>query len=486
MRNWIGYIVLCGALLSIASSKNSIEDQQKDFSIFKDVLLSKEGHLDLHADESEVFDALKELEQKFATEQSLLDQFKLYAATLSKVQCGHTQIHPNKEVFREWLASRNSLPIDMYFIGKRLVVNKLESIDYPYMNEGKSRYEQKKRIQAGSEILTLDHKTIDEIMQKIGHFLSSDENGIDFKYFQAEQMFDFYRHIGSPFTKDSIHIKYVFESDTNEIYMRPGVAPVRTMNQRLRRSAYLFKRNEENWGEFKIIQQFGYFRFYSFKSSYGKKFDLFLEQSFEKIKSKKVKKLIIDLRGNTGGAMQYSFMRYIVGENVSLGRYVVEKPKNGIENRHLNKFSPDYFKHKRASKMQKRLQRKAVFDNGTIKTKSVQEHLIFDGEIVVITDEGTFSSASILACHLKTLANAKIIGRTAGGSFYIGNAGTLILELPKSKLKMFVNPNTFYSHLERAEDPFIIKQPDLVLNPLILDKKKLDAYYFKQAKNAFK
>jgi len=136
--------------------------------------------------------------------------------------------------------------------------------------------------------------------------------------------------------------------------------------------------------------------------------------------------------------------------------------------------------------MQKRLQRKAVFDNGTIKTKSVQEHLIFDGEIVVITDEGTFSSASILACHLKTLANAKIIGRTAGGSFYIGNAGTLILELPKSKLKMFVNPNTFYSHLERAEDPFIIKQPDLVLNPLILDKKKLDAYYFKQAKNAFK
>ena len=299
-------------------------------------------------------------------------------------------------------------------------------------------------------------------------------------------MFDFYRHLGSPFTKDSIHISYVFESDTNEIYMQPGVAPVRTMNQRLRRGAYLFKQNEENMGEFKIVQQCGYFRFYSFKSSYGKKFDLFLEQSFEKIKSKKVKKLIIDLRGNTGGAMQYSFMRYIVGEDVSLGRYVVEKPKMGVENRHINKLSPDYFKHKRASKMQKRLQRKEVFDNGTIKTKPVQERLIFDGEIVVITDEGTFSSAAILACHLKTLANAKIIGRTAGGSFYIGNAGTLILELPKSKLKMFVNPNTFYSHLELAEDPFIIKQPDLVLNPLILDKKKRDAYYFKQAKNTFK
>lgn len=487
MRNWIAFIVLSLILIvSIAFSKNEASQQLKDLSVFKEVLLSKEGRLNLHTDEHEFQKALDELDHRFSTKRSLLNQFKLYAFTLSKIQCGHTQIHPNKEVFREWLKARNSLPFDMHFIGKRLVVNKLLSTDYPHINEGKNAFERAKKIDAGAEILAIDNKTVSEIMLGIGDYLSSDENGIDFKYFQAAQLFDFFRHMSAPFTKDSILVQFVSNSDTNEIYMRTGTAPVRTMNNRLNNSALNFKLNESNFGEFTIKEGYGYFRFSSFKSAYGKKYELFLAQSFKKLRSRKVNKLIIDLRGNTGGVMQYSFMRYIIGEGVHLGRYVVEKPKNGVDSRYLKKISPDYFKHKRVSKIQKRLKRKGTFDNGIIKTKEVDTNLIYKGEIVVITDEGTFSSSSILACHLKTLANAKIIGRPAGGSFYIGNAGTLVLQLPKSKLKMYVNPNTFYSHLDRAIDPFAIKQPDIVLDPLIIDSKKRDTYYIKQAKNAFK
>ena len=39
MRNWVGYFVLCVALLSIASDKNSVGDQQKDLSESIDQLL---------------------------------------------------------------------------------------------------------------------------------------------------------------------------------------------------------------------------------------------------------------------------------------------------------------------------------------------------------------------------------------------------------------------------------------------------------------
>ena len=238
-------------------------------------------------------------------------------------------------------------------------------------------------------------------------------------------------------------------------------------------------------GEFTIEKRCGYFRFTSFKMGSGKAYEDFLHNSFKKLKSKNIKKLVIDLRGNTGGAMQYSFMRYMVGEDVYLGKYIVEKPKKGRENRHLIKMNPDYFKHKRISKTQRRLQRKGLFSGGDILTKRVDTTLIYNGEIVVITDEGTFSSASMLACHLKTLKNAKIIGRRAGGSFYSGNAGTLLLELPESELKLFINPNTFYSHLTPSDSPLKIKEPDVVLNSLVLDRKKREAYYRKEALNSF-
>ena len=255
---------------------------------------------------------------------------------------------------------------------------------------------------------------------------------------------------------------------------------------RLKKSAQLFEESEQDMGKFDVQGKYGYFRFRSFKSCFGSKYESFLHDSFEELHRKKIDYLIIDLRGNTGGAMQYEFMRYISGEDIDLGKYVVSKPKRPIENSHFVKISPDYMKHIRASRLQKRLQRKGKFDDGKVKTDKIDPEFIYHGEIVVITDEGTFSSAAILACHLKTLANAHIIGRNSGGSFYAGNAGTITLKLPHSKLKILVNPNTFYSQLNPVINPIEIKVPDRIEDPLIIGWKNREAYYYNVAKNSFK
>jgi hypothetical protein len=487
MRSRLRFFIVCSILiLTLSAKKSNTENQKKDLAVFKSVLIHKEGKLDLHVDEDSIYIYFNELENKFKTELTVLDQFKLYASTLRRIQCGHTQIHPNKAVLKEWFASKNALPIDYYLIGKKLVVNNLLPIDYPIINNGKSLYQQKKRIEANSQIISIDNKSVAELMAAIGNYLSSDENSIDFKYFQVSQMFEFFRHISSPFSTDSVQIEYIADGDTNKIYMQTGTLPINTMNNRLQMSAKKFRASESNIGEFSIAGKYGYFRFRSFKSSFGNKYEEFLKRSFHKMESKKIDKLIIDLRGNTGGAMQYSLMRYFVGEGVSLGKYIVEKPQKMADSRHLKKLNPNYFKHKRMSNIQAHLKRRGLFNNGEVKTKSVNEELIFNGKIVVITDEGTFSSASILACHLKTLKNAKIIGRRPGGSFYTGNAGSLTLQLPKSKLKVFINPNTFYSHLAPTATPLAIKKPDIELNPLILNERKRDQYYFKQAQKVFK
>jgi len=471
-------------MLTIAAKKG-YNKQLKDFKILKTTLLNKEGVIDLHISKSDINQSFQELEIELQSNKSLLEQFKLYSAAISKLQCGHTQIHPNKATMREWLSQRNSLPLDLYLIGKKLVVNKIDQSDYHIINEGKNKYQKNKKIKENSEILSIDGKTIEEMMLEMGKHISSDENFLGFKYHQASQYFEFYRHLAFPYDKDSIHVSYVTNKDTSEIYLNPGTAPVNTMNLRIFKETAQYQKNSTNMGKFKIIKEYGYFRFKSFIASYGIKYDLFLEQSFQKLKDADINKLVIDLRGNTGGSMQYSFMRYMVGEKVELGRYVVEKPSNLSSGKFFNKFKADYRKHVRLSRRQNHLQKRDRFNDGIVLTSKVDTNLIFKGEIILITDEGTFSSASILACHLKTLRNAKIIGRAPGGSFYAGNAGTLQVKLPYSGFTVFINPNTFYSHLNKTEDHFTIKTPDLELNPLIFNSKKSDAFYFREATRLF-
>tara|TARA_B110000285_G_scaffold175221_1_gene196550 strand:- start:624 stop:2090 length:1467 start_codon:yes stop_codon:yes gene_type:complete len=481
-------IILAGLLfVLLCSSKSlSVKEQKKDLQIFREVLLLKESKINLHINSSEIIGQLDELESKFQNHLTLIEQFKAYGELLSKIQCGHTQIHPNEQIFREWLTVRKSLPIDYYLIGKRLVVNKLEKEDILIHKEGKSKYQASKKIKPGSEIIEINHKSIPEMMLEIGRFLSSDEDAVGFKYFQTAQLFEFYRHCTNTFDQDSIQVKYLNKNrDTTAIYFQIGAAPVYTITKRLSESEKYFQQKESNIGGFVTSGKYGIFSFQSFAASHGFSFEEFLENSFEKIKNKKIKNLIIDLRGNTGGVMQYSLMRYFVGENVSLGRYVVGKPKKMFESRHLTKFNSDYSKHRKISRKQKRLFRRNKFDNGEVFTTYIDPELVYNGQIVLLTDEGTFSSASILAAYLKTMCNAKIVGHSAGGSFFKGNAGTLTLKLPKSKMKVFINPNTFYSHLESVNNPLTIKIPDLIVDQIILDSKKRSYFYIKQAKKMF-
>lgn len=473
-------------LMSARNPMNPVEKQQQDVEIFTQVLLDKEGTLDLHTDLDLLKVSIRQLEKEMQQEKSLLEQYKSYSSLLALIQCGHTQIHPNKATLKEWLAERNSLPIDYYLVGKRLVVNRLLKEDDPYILDGRSENARKKVIPTHSEILEIDGQTVPQMMESIAKYLSSDEGGMDFKYYQASYAFDFYRHIAQPFTSDSVLVKYVYKKDTSDIYLETGAAPVNTMNRRITNTVNEFNLGQKDHGKFRVLNgKYGYFRFLSFQSSSGKSYEHFIKESFKVLKDRKIDKLIVDLRGNTGGAMQYSLMRYFVGEDKLLGRYIVKKPKHGFENKYLKKFSMDYIQHKRLSSEQKRQIRRGKFDEGKVFTEKVDTSLIYKGNVIVITDEGTFSSAAMLACHLKTMVGAKLMGSAPGGSFYSGNAGSIQLMLPNSELNVYINPNTFYSHLEPPMDPSRIKQPDIEIDELVIDGSKRDSYFKSAAMKAF-
>jgi C-terminal processing protease CtpA/Prc len=220
----------------------------------------------------------------------------------------------------------------------------------------------------------------------------------------------------------------------------------------------------KEFGSFSIEKnKYGYFRFESFQFSIGLNYDEFLKKSFASMKKKKIDQLIIDLRGNTGGIIQVEFLRYLLPEGTKIGSYEFEKQSTKSELRKMgfktHSWSTKvYLKNLKALKRADKLN---MAPNGPLKVGQNYPEK-FKGQIVVITDEGTFSAASILACQLKTLAKAKIVGTRAGGSFYAGNAGSLELVLRKSKLTIQLNPNFFSTQLYPAATiDSDIKNPDL-------------------------
>lgn len=482
------HLLIVVGLVALTSARivDRISEQQQDYSVFSKVLLNKEGTLDMHLSSDSVNYYLEILRRDLQTEKSSLEQFKLYSEMVARLNCGHTQVLNNRKVQTEWLLGRQSLPIDVYLIGRRLVVG--EIVDEDYDNIERDILSKNTFLDAGTEILMIDSLTVPEMMEGMGRYLSSDEGSMDFKYFQASQMFEFYRHLAFPLDKDSVMVQYVTPAkDTNTVFMHPGTAPVYSINARLNKASSEYNKSEADMGKFKIVNgQYGYFKFPSFSASAGSDYENFLKRSFQKLKAQNIDKLIVDLRGNTGGVMQYDFIKYFVGEGVNIGRYIIAKPHSKSTNKYVRKGNLSYVRYAVLSWQQKKKLREGSFNEGIILTDEVDEKLIYSGDISVITDEGTFSSAAILACQLKTLAGAKIVGRPAGGSFYAGNAGTLRVRLPESGLQISVNPNTYYSHLEVAEDPTAIKQPDLYLDPFILDKKDRDQFYFKHAVDILK
>lgn len=486
MRYKLYISLLVSLAISVAANLPKNSSFEKDFQVFCSVLHEKEGTIDLHTDKDSIEYYLKDLHQSLSNDESLQDQFKLYSQTLSRLKCGHTQIYPNKKLLREWLSERKSMPIDYYLYDGRLIINKLAQADYDEIYSNSHNRKVIKSIPEHAELYRINGLTLNEMMLYVGRFISSDEDLLAFKTHQAGQLFEFYRHLAFPTEEDSVDITYVYGTDTVHAQLVLGEAPVHTMNNRIYKMS-----NDENvrggqYGEFKIIRnEYAYFRFRSFNACGGQKYVEYLKNSFRKIEKEKIDKLVIDLRGNTGGVMQYDLMSFFIGGGIELGKYIIEKPSFDTRNKYIKKAAIDYVRHKKMSRKQRRETRSGKFNDGIILSKDIESSLMFKGEVIVITDESTFSSAAMLACHLKTLANAKIIGRPAGGSFYKGNSGTLQVKLPETGFNLLVNPNTFYSQLDASEDPGAIKQPDVYLNPGYMDSRKLQAYYFGEATKLF-
>jgi hypothetical protein len=142
---------------------------------------------------------------------------------------------------------------------------------------------------------------------------------------------------------------------------------------------------------------------------------------FADIQKRKIKTLILDLRGNTGGLTGWASS--IFSHFIDTPTYFYKLPAEVIGQKGLadNKKIKDWFK--------------KVADKKWKYPIVTPHENIFKGKVYILINGGSFSATSLLAANMRTLKNVTFVGEETGGSKNIWTAGDMkTVTLPQSKL----------------------------------------------------
>jgi C-terminal processing protease CtpA/Prc len=132
-----------------------------------------------------------------------------------------------------------------------------------------------------------------------------------------------------------------------------------------------------------------------------------IQHIFQNIDQKQTKSLIIDIRNNAGGGLDYAD---------EVLKYLLNKP---------------YQKYQISSETTIKEKKKAY---SVSRFYEPSTHYLFTGKVYVLVNEGTFSTAVYLAAHLKNQQIGTCIGSTCGGAADGSSAGDFTsFTLPNTK-----------------------------------------------------
>lgn len=427
------------------------------------------------------------LEKEFSALESNLDKsmpeaefFIAVSQFLNKLKCGHTytNYYNQDEKLKERLFNRKTyLPFYFQIIDGKMIITANAS---------------SKNISVGSEILKINGVSASEIIAKLLTVTKADGNStlehrinsIALSRNEAESyaLFDWYFPLFFPL-KDEIYeieakgftskqtatfnvLAMTKAERTAEMAKRYGPSPTYD-------DGWKFEIQDGNTGYLKIDNSITW-RLKKIK------FKEFLANAFTELRTKNIKNLIIDLRGNGGGSMDIGFelSRYLAKKKLAPYAQSRRLVRNVAAQPELLKYLSTY------SDELKEALKTGVAANGFRKFDSSYFEIIgresyppvepyennFKGKTFIIVDSSNASATFQFLDYVQKNRLAKIVGQTTGGNKQGINGGNyFFLSLPNSKIEIDI-PVYFQSPLRPQKDESVIpdirvnKQPDDVGN----------------------
>jgi hypothetical protein len=350
-----------------------------------------EAHYDLYAYVTEQafnenFEAVRSSIGKDSL--SLLETTSLFQSVISKANNGHTEIPFPGASYREYAYAGGTLfPLEIAFEDGKALIRK--------------NWSGNESLKIGSEIISINHQTIDEILEKIYPLISAER-----RYFKLAkiELTSFPRLYWQAFGEQKDFVIEIKENGLTKTYELQSINLI---------DDYEMKRNEIFSGKraLKFFDQSAYLKPGNFSGN-EEDYRRFIDSSFAVIKQRNLPNLIIDLRNNLGG--ENAFSDYLVS-------YIADRPfrwyseftlkTSAILKAHVqenydttSRYWQSILSHKDGS----------MYSYEFEAFQAQAEHMRYSGEVYVLVNRQTHSQAAVTAAQIQDYHFATIVGEESG------------------------------------------------------------------------
>jgi C-terminal processing protease CtpA/Prc len=401
---------------------------QADFDLMRKALEEAHTGLYRYTTKTEMARAFDAQRAKLNRPMTKLEFFAIANETLAPIRCGHTGTGPDEEL-RTAAANARMFPLRVLLEGRRLLVTFNDTPD-------------DQTIRPGMEIVEINGRKVGDIFDRILPKLPADGD------IETGKRVNLQRNFGRHY--------WMFIEQAGEFTVKARDAAGKTVtakltgvkdadrtknqnpvNAELQASLAKLDWSRENLGlRFLRDPEVAQIRIRGFG---GQDYPQWIENTFKTLREKGTKTLILDLRSNGGGTDMYGAM---------LVSYLTDKPFRYFDHINVKTIQPSFKEHSdwradREAQLRERMDPNPaggyfvnVKGHQGVAEQSPGKYP-FLGQVLVLIDGGTFSTAADFCAVAHHLKRATFIGEETGGGYYGNNSGMqTILTLPNSKARI--------------------------------------------------
>ncbi len=424
----------------------SQREMAEDLATLETHLLKIHPGLSLYDSSLAVPDLIEQLRQNLPQQATRIQFLELLAPIIDAVKCGHTgfDIDTGKKTLGLFQQDIDGLfPLQLKEVEGRILIRRNLSGDTLH-------------IEDNMELLSIDRIPIGEVLEELSQInLGSDgdnhtgEVNFALKYFLLA-----YRMFYGPRSHFSVRVKDLTTGEETEQTLAAGklkaLRKIRLERYPGKGTPVIQLRKIEGLPRAALldINSFTNDRFDYLQLGYRRR----IKKIFKLIEKDSVDYLIVDLRDNPGGVVQ---------NVLALMKYTYPEPFVVSKDVYINR---QFFRSK-AGLLKKigMLFRKTAKKEDHIELRSFsgkryrpRKRFRYDGNMIILLNEGSFSAACTYALFAKSTDRAILVGEEAGGSFHVVSAGlSHTCKLKNSGLSVRIPIMTFHYNVKEGKQSML-------------------------------
>jgi len=408
---FLGFLVLLDPSFGQANNKETLfttYELKADLQYLRSKLENNHPGLYLYTEKSIIDKAFDSLENTISNPLTELEFYKHITVISSIIKDGHTILLPGIKTSDYHNQNSKFLPYHFTMLNNKLYA------DMVYTND--------RSIQAGSEIISINHVEASDIIKQLIERQVRDGNNLSYptwilsNYFRQYYSFIF----GHP---ETYTISFKINEQTNDAtikaltkdsiyYYRQKAYPNKSFSNLPNEGIQLKIDTAKNYALLTIKD----FHNDVLKKEYKQDFEKTIASYFEQINASKAENLVIDLRNNQGGDIE---------NGVFLLSYLFDKPFAVVK---------EYF-----CVENYQLQHCNGPSLGLHKPKSNN----YKGKLFVLVNGGSFSNSGIVSSCLQVNKRAIFIGQETGGNPNVIAGFIKNINLPNTKIQVQIPTKQF-------------------------------------------